>query len=146
MPKEDTDLLIAIGADPSKCGYSTQQVEHCLNSFLHQPIHQEYEGVQHLAYLLVQKGILDPQLMSALKVKGSPEVMKIRVDQDRSPVEGIPASFRKPLFGILCKYVDGTVRRNGRQWIDCDLTDQYELLRPYPFESSEMIPQREIWS
>jgi hypothetical protein len=139
-------MLTAMGADPSKCGYTQQQVEHCQGSFLHQPIHQEYAGAQHLAYLLVQKGILDPQHMKAVTVKEKSEVMKIRINQDRSPVEGIPVSFRKPLFDILCRYVDGVVRREGRQWIKCGLTDKDELLSPYPFESSEMTLQREICS
>ncbi len=136
-------MLTAMGADPSKCGYTSQQVEHCLGSFLHQPIHQENAGAQHLAYLLARKGKLDPQQMKAVKIKEKPEVMKLRIDQDRSPVEGTPVSFRKPLFDILNKYADGAVRRDGRQWIECKLNNQSELVRPFPFESPQSTAQKE---
>jgi hypothetical protein len=136
-------MLTAMGADPSKCGYTSQQVENCLDSFLHQPIHQENAGAQHLAHLLVRRGILNPQHMKAVKIKEKPEVMKLRIDQERSPVEGIPVSFRKPLFDIVHQYVDGTVRRDGHQWIECKLNNQSELVIPYRFESSDMTAQRE---
>ena len=82
-------------------------MEHCLNGFLHEPIHQEYAGAQHLAYLLTQKGILHSKLMKSVTVKEKPEVMKIRIDADRSPVEVMPVSFRKPLFDIFMKYAGG---------------------------------------
>ena len=100
-------MLTAMGADPAKCGYTPQQVEHSLNGFLHEPIHQEYAGAQHLAYLLTQKGILHSKLMKSVTVKEKPEVMKIRIDADRAPVEVMPVSFRKPLFDIFMKYAGG---------------------------------------
>jgi hypothetical protein len=136
-------MLTAMGADPAKCGYTPQQVEHSLNGFLHKPIHQEYAGAQHLAYLLIRQGILHPNLMKSVMVKEKPEVMKIRIDADRAPVEVMPVSFRKPLFDIFIKYAGGVIRRNGRLWIECDLTACSELMIPHPFESSQMISQME---
>jgi 7-cyano-7-deazaguanine synthase in queuosine biosynthesis len=136
-------VLTAMGADPAKCGYTPQQVEHCLNGFLNKPIHQEYAGAQHLAYLLIQKGILHYKLMKSVIVKERPEVMKIRIDADRSPVGVMPVSFRKPLFDIFLKYAGGAVQRNGRLFSECDLTAHSELLRSYPFESLEKTPQME---
>ena len=136
-------MLTAMGADPAKCGYTPQQVEHSLNGFLHEPIHQEYAGAQHLAYLLAQKGILHSKLMKSVTVKEKPEVMKIRIDADRAPVEVMPVSFRKPLFDIFMKYAGGAVQRNNRLWIECDLTAYSELLIPHPFESSKMISEME---
>jgi len=136
-------MLTAIGAEPATCGYTPQQVERCLNSFLREPIHQEHAGAQHVAYLLTQKGILHSKIMKSVTVKERPEVMKIRIDADRAPVEGVPVSFRKRLFDLFLEYTGGGVRRSGQLWATCNLEADSELLKPYPFESSKIISQME---
>jgi hypothetical protein len=136
-------MLTAMGADPATCGYTRQQVEYCQNRFLHEPIHQEYAGAQHLAYLLTQKGILHSKLMKSVTVKEKPEIMKIRIDADRAPVEVMPVSFRRLLFDIFLKYAGGAVRRNGRLWIECDLTADSALLKTCLSESPKMISEME---
>jgi len=128
-------MLAAIGADPSRCGYTSQQVEQCLNSFTCEGINQEHAGVQHLTFLLIQKGMVQPSHKGLVAAKERSEVMKIRIDAEHAPIEGIPIDLRKPLFDIFLKYADGAVRRAGRRWIDCDLFTDGELLKPYPFES-----------
>jgi len=127
-------MLTAIGADPATCGYTPQQVEHCLNSFLHEPLHQEHAGAQHVAYLLTQRGTLHSKFMKSVTVKERPEVMKIRIDAERAPVEGMPVAFRKPLFDLFLQYAGGAVRRTGQLWVSCNPTDHSELMKPYPFD------------
>lgn len=136
-------MLTAIGAEPALCGYTPQQVERCLNSFLREPIHQEHAGAQHVAYLLTQKGILHSKTMKSVTVKERPEVMKIRIDAERAPVADVPVSFRKPLFDLFREYAGGGVRRNGQLWVACNLEADSELLKPYPFESTNMIAYME---
>lgn len=63
--------------------------------------------------------------------------MTIRIDNEKSPIHGIPVDLRKPLYKIFLKHADGLSRRQGRIWIDYDLMKSPELLIPYPFESPE---------
>ena len=74
--------------------------------------------------------------MTGRKVR-IPEVLSLRFDDRRSPVQAIPASLRRPLYGILLQHADGAVRRSGRAWVPFDILDDASLTRPYRFEPSE---------
>ena len=49
-------MLTAIGVDPSACGYTQQQIDRCLGDLATKGVHQEREGAEQLAHMLVEKG------------------------------------------------------------------------------------------
>jgi len=127
-------ILTAIGADPGRCGYSHENVEDCLKSLELKGNHQEREDVEHLAFLLNQKGDLDRPSIGAVEARERPETMKLRFDSERSPIEGIPRDLREPLYKLFLHHAGGAVKRRGRSWTDFDLLNDPALKRPYPFD------------
>jgi creatinine amidohydrolase/Fe(II)-dependent formamide hydrolase-like protein len=124
-------MLTALGADPKRCGYNQAQIGEGLKSIVAKKLHQEAEGQQHLVYLLVQKGVIE----SKDEVKARPEIMKLRIDKERSPLSAIPIDLRKKLFTLFLKYALGTVQYVGRKWEEIDLLKNYMMSEPYPFET-----------
>ncbi len=129
-------MLTALDANPINCGYTLKQTEDCLKALEEKGVHQESAAAQHLSYLLSEKGLLQKSAEKK-RQQAQPEIMKIRIDNEKSPVHGIPVDLRKPLYKIFLKHADGISRRQGRIWIDYDLLKAPELLIPYPFESPE---------
>ncbi len=68
-------MLSAMGADPSRCGYTPEQVDRCLLQVVEKGIHQEAEGIRHLAYLLYEKGLLTKSKMGTVRGSKQPQVM-----------------------------------------------------------------------
>ncbi len=126
-------MLMAIGADPSNCGYSQEQVEYCLKALAEKGVHQESAGAQHMNYLLKQRGLI-PESVKSIKIKEHPEVLKVRFDPERSPINAIPIDLREPLLRIFLSHADGAVKRQGRIWIDYDPLTDPAFSVPYPFE------------
>lgn len=129
-------MLKALDGDPASCGYTSKQIEDCLKALAEKSVHQESSAAQHLFYLLSEKGFVQKSAKEK-REQPQPEIMKIRIDNEKSPIRGIPVDLRKPLFQIFLKHADGISRRQGRIWIDYDLMKAPELLTPYPFESPE---------
>jgi len=127
-------MLAAIGADSTLCGYSVEQVTRCLKNLPKTGLRQETEGIAHLAFLLREKGLMPESFIGAVQARQRPEIMKLRFDPQRSPVEGIPVDLRVPLYRIYLEHTDGAVKRSGRTWLHCDLLNDAALRRPYPFE------------
>jgi creatinine amidohydrolase/Fe(II)-dependent formamide hydrolase-like protein len=128
-------MLTALGADPTHCGYTHAQIENCLKGLAEKRVHQEAKGSRHLAYLLKQKGILPENSKAARQARENTEIMKLRFDPERSPIEGIPVDLRIPLFKIYLKHAEGAVQRIGRSWAEFDPLSDPSITRPYPFES-----------
>jgi creatinine amidohydrolase/Fe(II)-dependent formamide hydrolase-like protein len=127
-------MLTAIGADPGHCGYSKAQIEHCLRDLAMKGNHQEVEEVEHLAFLLEHRGALKAPGIGRVQVLERPEVMRLRFDSERSPVEGIPADLRERLYRLLLSSVGAAVKRRGRTWTEYDLLRDHAMKRPYPFD------------
>jgi creatinine amidohydrolase/Fe(II)-dependent formamide hydrolase-like protein len=128
-------MLTAIGADPTRCGYTSEQIRRCRRDLDAKGIHQERRGAEHLAYLLNKGGFLGRPFLGSIGAQKRPEIVKLRFDIDRSPLDGIPVELRKPLYRICLEYAEGAVRRSGRSWIDFDLLNDVGLDAPYAFES-----------
>ncbi len=64
--------------------------------------------------MLLEKGLL-PRDGASLKGKPRPhpEVLKVRIDRERSPIDAIPVDLRHGLFSIFLDHAQGAVRRNG---------------------------------
>ncbi|MBW1781676.1 MAG: creatininase family protein [Deltaproteobacteria bacterium] len=127
-------MLTALDADPIGCSYRPDQIAHCLKNLRAKGIHQEKEGVEHLAFLLNENGVIQGNQIGSVRAWERPHIMKLRFDRERSPVEGIPVGLREPLFRIYLSHADGSARPRGRSWIDFDLWTDPALKRPYPFE------------
>ncbi len=128
-------MLVAMDADPSLCGYGRAQVKACLAAVAGREIHQEAEGARHILWTLAKKGriTLPPTARTA---RPYPEVLQIRIDRDRSPLDGIPGDLRAPLIKIAGEHAEGAVRRVGRVWVPFDPLKDPSMASPYPFEAA----------
>ena len=125
-------MLSALGADPSRCGYTREQIDSCIRDIGERSVHQEAAGAEHMAHILGQKGLLPP---GAPTFAPHPEVMKLRFDSRRSPVDGIPVDLRRRLYPIYLEHAEGAVRREGRRWTGFDPLGDPAAHAPYPFEA-----------
>lgn len=125
-------MLTAVDIDPSRCGYTREQIEACIEALATHGVHQERSGAEHLMWMLTKQGRVPRKSRGA--PKRHPEILKLRFDGDKSPIEAIPADIREPLYRALLEEADGAVRRNGRTWTRFDLLRDRAMTRPYPFE------------
>ena len=128
-------MLKAIGADPRHCGYTDEQVKRCLSQIVTRGMHQERPAIEQLALMLWNQGLIPEPSLGGVRALERPVVLKLRFDPHRSPIDGIPANLRKPLYKILLASAQGAVKRNGKLWIDFDPLDDPAINAPYPFES-----------
>jgi creatinine amidohydrolase/Fe(II)-dependent formamide hydrolase-like protein len=128
-------MLVALEAEPSNCGYKQEQIASCLKNLPLKGINQESPGLQHLGFILKQKGLLTEGAIGGVKPRRRPEIMKLRFDPEKSPMEDIPVDLRESLYWLYLEHAAGAARRKGRVWIDFDPLDDPAMTRPYPFES-----------
>ncbi len=136
--KRIVGMLSAINIDPKICGYSEEQIKSCLKLLSETALHQEAAGAEHLNYLLHQKKLISLREEQVKKLKPHPEILKIRIDNERSPLNYIPQDLRKPLFNIFNKHSKGTVKRVSREWIDINIFKEADFTKPYPFEMAKL--------
>lgn len=55
-------------------------------------------------------------------------------------MEEIPLEIREPLLKIFLSHAEGSIQRNGRQWLKIDLLSDPGLHKPYPFDRSPTPP------
>lgn len=133
-------MLSAMDADPARCGYSPEQISQCLLRVVEKGIHQEAEGIRHLAFLLHGKGLLLEPRMGTVRGSNQPQVMKLRFEAEKSPLDGIPLEIREPLYRICMDHAEGAVKRRGRSWEEMDPWTDPTMGRPYPFEHPAPVP------
>jgi hypothetical protein len=121
-------MLVALGADPSACGYGPEDVARCLASLPATGIHQEPAGVAQIGYLLRERGRLAADAIGGVKARPRPEVLKLRFDPDRAPLQAVPRDLRQPLLNVMAEHADGVVRRVGHRWVETDLLRDLERL------------------
>ncbi len=127
-------MLRTLGADPRRCGYTDSQITACMARLVSDGVHQEGPAVEHMLFLLRQSGQLPEKPGATRAPRARPEVMKLRFDAERSPMEGIPADLRPGLFRLLLDHADGAVRRSGRLWVPLGPLSDARLHHPYPYE------------
>jgi creatinine amidohydrolase/Fe(II)-dependent formamide hydrolase-like protein len=131
-------MLVALGSDPGRCGYTDDQVSACLRALETAPPHQEAPAVEHLMYMLVERGSIAWSAQGARSPKPRAEVMKVRIDGERSPVDAVPVDLRHRLYAIFLEHAEGAIRRSGRVWVENHPLDDPELYKPYPFEAAKL--------
>ncbi|MEJ2584495.1 MAG: hypothetical protein P8Z38_05445 [Robiginitalea sp.] len=127
-------MMVALGADPIRCGYTVAQVSEGLRQLGSRPVKQIGSDAAHLYFLLSEAGVLPDNQYTKKLARPHPEIMKLRFDKERSRVEDIPLPVRKPLFNILRLFADGCVHRTHGRWepfcLHDDLLEQTKY-RPY---------------
>ena len=131
-------MLMAMDADPRACGYTREQMDTCLKSLGAKGLHQEEAGVQHLLHLLIEKNLIESQSVAHFKPACRPEVLQMRFDSERSPVNAIPRSLRSILWRLYLQHADGAVQRRGRKWEAFDVLHVPALFQPYLFDMEPM--------
>lgn len=126
-------MLVALEADPLNCGYTRPQVEHCLKELADKGVHQESAGAQHLAFLLKQKKLI-PQSSKNLRSRERPEILKLRFDPEKSPIDSVPVDLREPVLRLFLQHAKGAVKHQGKLWVDYDPAKDPAFSAPYPFE------------
>lgn len=133
-------MLLALSADPSKCGYDKQQIEKCLKDLEKKGIFQEKVAVQHLGYMLNKSGLITKPALGVVKAKNHPEVLKLRFDKEQSPINGIPVNLRAPIYRIFLDHSNGALRRLGHSWQEFKPLTAPDLFTQYPFGISKEKP------
>jgi creatinine amidohydrolase/Fe(II)-dependent formamide hydrolase-like protein/7-cyano-7-deazaguanine synthase in queuosine biosynthesis len=136
-------MLVALGKDPSDCGYTAEQVEGCLAVLPARGVHQEKAGVAHLAHMLREQGRLQGPTLGGVRPRPHPEILAVRVDPERSPLSAVPRDLVQPLAQVFLEHAEGAVRRVGRLWIETDLVKDLESPAPYPYEPTIDTPVAE---
>lgn len=127
-------MLTAIDVDPKICGYSDKQIEDGIKSLTKISLHQEAAGAEHLTYLLNEKGLIQLSEEQKNNIKSHPEILQIRIDNERSPLTAIPMDLRKPLYNIFNLHANGAVKRVSRKWVETNVFSEPDFKKPYPFE------------
>ncbi len=109
-------MLIAVGSDPERCGYTSEQTRTCLEELARRGVLQESSGAQQLAWMLSRRGALAGGTEALGGARENAEILKLRFDRQASPPETVPADLREPLFDILLEHADGAVEKKGRSW------------------------------
>ncbi|MCB0572176.1 MAG: hypothetical protein KDC66_20560 [Phaeodactylibacter sp.] len=108
-------MLSVIGGDPHRCGYSDEQIAYALKNLDGGKIKQLGPDASQLFFLLHQKG-----LVNAPKARPFPEVLHLRFDSERAPLDAVPEDIRQALYGIVLPYTEGALAREGGRWVPFD--------------------------
>ena len=108
-------VLMAMDEDPTRCGYTKEQITSCLGSLESLKINQIGEDANQLFFLLSRKGLNN---VINSKFSDNPNTMKLRFDPVASPPETIPLDIRKAVLSIMNEYTEGAVIRSGKEWKD----------------------------
>lgn len=126
-------MLTALGHDPGACGYTSEQIKACLADITRGGLHQEPQAVEHLAFLLKARDLLEGDAIGGYPAQARPHIMQLRFDREHSPVNGIPAELRTRLYPLMASHAEGAVKKQGKVWSKCDPLSPELLARAYPF-------------
>lgn len=129
-------MLAAVGEDPKRCGYNDSAITECLAEVASKGTHQDTPDAEHLAFMLREKSLIPDLPGTAFRAAEHPEVLRLRFDPQRSPIDCMPIDLREPLFRIYLEYAQGASQRNGSVWLDFNPIDDPSLRRPYVYESA----------
>jgi creatinine amidohydrolase/Fe(II)-dependent formamide hydrolase-like protein len=127
-------MLKVLDSDPGRCGYSKEGIDNCLKEIVSKGVNQESAGARHLLYLLDGKKLVQLPASARKKLKPRPEILKLRFDPERSPIDGIPGDLRTSLYRVFLEYADGALQRKGNQWQEFNPLSSPFLHKPYTFE------------
>ena len=88
----------------------------------------------HLYHMLMDKKALTGTDHTRKLARAHPEIMKLRIDRERSNLEDMPRHVRKAVFDILDSYADGAVVREDGKWKKVALSDAFLQGPDYIFD------------
>jgi creatinine amidohydrolase/Fe(II)-dependent formamide hydrolase-like protein len=149
-------MLVALGEDPRRCGYTDEQIQACLSALFRKGVYTQASAeAGQLFYMLAQVDNIHMPADAAQSAKPYPEIMQVRFDPKVSPINGIPSDLRRGLYRIFMEYADGAVERTANRWRNVDPYAHGKYSAPYRFESkpknltpasdSEAAPATYFW-
>jgi hypothetical protein len=137
-------MLTVLGQDPRVCGYTESQITTCLKRVAEAGVHQEDAGAQQIAYMLNEMGLLAPERNGLPPPRQRPEILRLRFDRDKSPLNTVPKDLQVPALRIFLSHSQGAVKRENRKWVEFDPLAEATLgspetgaLAPPPKEDSQ---------
>ena len=131
-------MLIALSEDPTRCGYTQEQIDACLKDLFKKGVYSQASAeAGQLFYLLSRVERTTMPEGAARPVKKYPQIMQLRFDPKVSPMDGIPADLRTALYRIYLAYADGAVEAKGSGWQPIDVFTCPALNAPYAFDTEE---------
>lgn len=131
-------MMMALGKDPEKCGYTDDMIKNSLNSLSVKKVKQLGSDAAHLYFMLLDKDLIKKNEHTLKLAKPNPQIMQLRFDQERSMITDIPQDLRGPLFSVYKQYTDGISRLINRKWVEFDLFNSTDMNVPYPFEVKQI--------
>ncbi len=128
-------MIVALGEDPARCGYTRDQVERGLHALEKKTVKQFGADAAQLYYLLRERNAIELNAHTRRLAQPHPEIMHLRFDRERSAMSDLPVHVRKPLFDILGRHVPGAVAWKDRTWHPLHLDDEF-LHQPYFLDTS----------
>jgi len=137
-------MLVAMGEDPSRCGYTADQITQCLKALFEKGAYtQATAEAGQLFYLLARSDRVSVPEEIAATAQAYPEILKLRFDARVSPIDGIPENLRADLYRIFLEVADGAVERRGAKWQPVEVFSHTAFQAPYRFESQTDAGEQE---
>ncbi len=133
-------MLVAVGADPTRCGYAEAQIASAMTALGDKGVSQEAPGMRQLAWMLVRDERLRSDSAFAAQAREHPEILGLRFHDEASPIDTLPLFLRRPLYEILLQHATGAFERRGRRWAEVDALGDRFLTKPYRFERPGRAP------
>ncbi len=127
-------MLKALDEDPSRCGYTPEQISEGLKALEQKSVKQLGMDAAHLYHILLEKGLIARTPHTEKLAREYPMIMKLRFDNERSQLSDLPSYIREDLLKIYLEYTNGAARLHDRKWQDVDIMNSPLLEQPYPFE------------
>jgi creatinine amidohydrolase/Fe(II)-dependent formamide hydrolase-like protein len=135
-------MLTALGVGPELCGYTASQIDAGLKGFVDHGTHQEEAGMRQVGHMLVANKAVEATGTRPKYFTEQPEILKLRFDGKKAPLDAIPVDLRRPLFKMCLAHANGAVRRTGRRWETFDLLSDPDIEVPFAFELDPQEPSR----
>jgi uncharacterized NAD-dependent epimerase/dehydratase family protein len=109
-------MLKALGADPTRCGYTEEQIGQCLGRLPEKSLHQESVSSRQMLYRLSEKGLID----AVSEYQPHHEVEHLRFDSLCSPPDIIPEGIRNRIIEIQLGHSSGALMKERDSWTEYD--------------------------
>jgi hypothetical protein len=107
-------MLKALGVNPSRLGYTEDQIKRCLAALPEKSLHQESASSQHTLFMLAKKGLIEPKDAYAQ----NNEIEHLRFDSENSPQKVMPKKIRDRILRIQMEHASGALLKKREKWME----------------------------
>ncbi|MFC1619881.1 hypothetical protein ACFL45_08040 [Candidatus Neomarinimicrobiota bacterium] len=129
-------MLQALDADPTRCGYTSNQIVKALKSLEQKKVKQLGMDAAYLYHLLLTKSIIARNAHTERLAKPFDFIMKLRFDSLRSDLQDMPSDIREELISIFLEYAGSAVVQVNRRWIPFDVLNAEAIHKPYRYQNN----------